>query len=92
MKSSFPGRHANESILGTKSPKARLYNKIEPVATDETLKTVDRFTRTCTRVERVPGQQHVSTHLSTQNVIAEIKETVFNDAKDSALIEPHLPR
>lgn len=89
MKSSFPGRHANESILGTKSPKARLYNKIEPVATDETLK---RWTgsRVRAHVSNVPG--HVSTHLSTQNVIAEIKETVFNDAKDSALIEPHLPR
>ena len=68
-----------------------MYNKIEPVVTDEML---ERWTDSCVRAHvstrNVPG--HVSTHLSTQNVIAEIKETVFDDARDSALIEPHLPR
>lgn len=91
VKNSFSGRHANESILGTESPKARMYNKIEPTVTDEML---ERWTDSCVRAHvstrNVPS--HVSTHLSTQNVIAEIKETVFDDARDSALIEPHLPR
>lgn len=87
VKNSFP-RRTNRYL--EQSPKVWLYNKIEPVATDETLKRwTDSRVRAHVYRHNTPT---LRAHLSTQNVIAKIKEIVSNDAGDSTLIEPRICR